>query len=165
MINYIEIENTLNRLEQEFTSCSDIQMSILYSKLAVLELCGWIETSIDTMLYEYVDKHILDSDCKNRIKTIINKNYGFHYDKNLFPLLCSVLGIDNLENIIDVLPSVNFQNLKAVTDTYTKERNKAAHTDTPIGTTRTYYAPSSVIIDFNLIKPAIQRIETEIQQL
>lgn len=165
MINYTDIANTLNRLEREFTSCSDIQMPVLYSKLAVLELCGWIELSVDTILYEYVDNKILDSDCKKGIKTIIKKNHGFHYDNNLFPLFCSVLGINNFENVIDALPSVNFQNLKAITDAYTIERNKAAHTDTPLGTTRTYKAPSQVLTDFNLIKPAIQIIETEIQQL
>lgn len=165
MINYTDIANTLNRLEREFTSCSDIQMSVLYSKLAVLELCGWIEQSVDTILYEYIDNNILDLDCKKRIKNIIKKNYGFHYDNNLFPLFCSVLGINNLENIIDTLPSVNFQNLKILTDVYTKERNKAAHTDTPLGTTRTYKAPSQVINDFNLIKPAIQIIGAEIKKL
>ena len=165
MINYTDIANTLNRLEREFTSCSDIQMPVLYSKLAVLELCGWIELSVDTILYEYVDNKILDSDCIKGIKNIIKKNHGFHYDNNLFPLFCSVLGINNFENVIDALPSVNFQNLKAITDAYTIERNKAAHTDTPLGTTRTYKAPSQVLTDFNLIKPAIQIIETEIQQL
>lgn len=165
MIDFTEILNTLNRLDQEFNSCSDIQMSVLYSKLAVLELCGWIEQSVDTILYEYIDNKILDLDCKNRIKNIIKKSYGFHYDNNLFPLFCSVLGINNLENIIDTLPSVNFQNLKALTEAYTKERNKAAHTDTPLGTARTYNAPSQVINDFNLIKPAIQIIETEIKKL
>ena len=77
MINYTDIANTLNRLEREFTSCSDIQMPVLYSKLAVLELCGWIELSVDTILYEYVDNKILDSDCKKGIKTIIKKNQEY----------------------------------------------------------------------------------------
>lgn len=165
MINFTDIENTLKRLDSEYSSCTDSQMSILYSKLSVLELCGWIEISIDTLLYEYVDSKILDSDCKNRIKKIIRNCYGFHYDRNLFPLLCSVLGINNLENIIYVLPSVNFQNFKAITNTYTNERNNAAHTDTPFGTTRRYNAPSQVLNDFNLIKPGIQIIEREIKKL
>lgn len=165
MINFTDIENTLKRLEREYSSCSDIQLPVLYSKLSVLELCGWIELGVDTILYEYVDNKILDSDCKKRIKKIINKTHGFHYDDNLFPLFCSVLGINNLENIIDTIPSLNFQNLKAITNAYTNERNMAAHTDTPLGTTRTYKAPSQVLNDFNLIKPGIQIIEREIKKL
>ena len=165
MINFTDILSTLNRLEQEYTSCSDNQMPVLYSKLAVLELCGWIEQSVDTILYEYVDNNILDPDCKKKIKSIIKKNNGFNYDRNLFPLFCSVLGINNFENIIDTIPQVHFQNFKTITENYTDERNKAAHTDTPLGTARKYNAPSQVINDFNLIKPAIQIIETEIKKL
>ena len=165
MIDYVSIQNTLNRLDAEYCSTTDVQLPILYSKLAVLELCGWIETNIDNILFEYVNSHIIDIDCKNGIETIINRNYGFHYANNLFPLFCSVLGINNLENILDKLSSTDFQNLKSITGTYTQERNKAAHTDTPIGTTRTYRSPSSVLHDYNLIKPAFQTIETQIQKL
>lgn len=165
MIDYISIQITLNRLDAEYNTTSDIQLPILYSKLAVLELCGWIETNIDNILFEYVNTHILDTDCINGIGTIINKNYGFNYNSNLFPLFCSVLGINNLENILDSLSPADFQNLKSITGTYTQERNKAAHTDTPIGTTRTYRSPSSVLHDYNLIKPAFQTLETLIQAL
>ena len=165
MIDYISIQDTLNRLDTEYNTTTDIQLPILYSKLAVLELCGWIETNIDNILYEYVDSHIIDIDCKKGIRNIIRKNYGFHYDSNLFPLFCSVLGINNFENILDKLTSTDFQNLKGITGTYTDERNKAAHTDTPVGTTRSYKSPSSVLHDYNLIKPAFQTIETQIQAL
>lgn len=165
MIDYLSIKNTLVHLDSEFTSSTDAQMPILLSKLGVLELCGWIETSVDIMLYEYVSSHVIDNDCKKGIEKIINKNYGFHYDKNMFPLFCSVLGINNLENILDVISPTDFFNLKSITEIYTTERNKAAHTDTPIGTTRSYKAPSNVLNDFNLIKPAIQTLENQIQRL
>ena len=140
-------------------------MQILFSKLAVLELCGWIETSIDIVLYDYVQLHLINNDCKKGIEKIIKKNYGFHYDSNLFPLFCSVLGVNNVENVLDVVSPVDFHNFKSITEIYTTERNKAAHTDTPAGTTRSYKAPSVVLHDYNLIKPAIQTLETQIQRL
>lgn len=165
MIDYISIRNTLILIDTEYSSCTGTQLPILYSKLAVLELCGWIETNIDNLLFEYVNNHIIDNDCKKGIKRIIDKNYGFDYNNNLFPLFCSVLGINNLENILDKLNASDLQNLKSITEAYTKERNKAAHTDTPIGTTRSYKSPSNVLYDFNLIKTAFQTIETQIQLL
>ena len=58
MIDYISIQSTLNRLDAEYNTTTDIQLPILYSKLAVLELCGWIETNIDNILYEYVDSEV-----------------------------------------------------------------------------------------------------------
>lgn len=165
MIDYVSIQNTLARLDTEYISSTDVQMQILFSKLAVLELCGWIETSIDYTLFEYVDSHLVDNNCKTGINKIMKKNYGFHYDNNLFSLFCSVLGVNNLENILDKISPADFHNLKNITDIYTKERNKAAHTDTPAGTTRTYKTPSVVLHDFNLIKPSIQTLEMEIQSL
>ena len=165
MIDFVGIENTLKLLEQKYDLCLDTQLSILYSKLSVLELCGWMETSIDIILYEYIETNILSLECKDKIKKIVKKNYGFDYDTNLFPLLCSVLGVNNLENILDVIPISDLQNLKNITNAYQVERNKAAHTDTPEGTTRTYRAPSCVLRDFCLIKSTFSLLEREIQNL
>jgi len=165
MVDYVSIENTLNKLDGLYNSSLDTQMVILYSKLAVLELCGWIETSVDIVLFEYVDTHIVNIENKNKINGIIKKNHGFDYKSNIFPLFCSVIGINNLENILDKITDTDLQNLISLSDTYTQERNKAAHTDTPNGTTRTYSAPSNVIIDFRKIKNSIVVIESEIQRI
>ncbi len=162
MIDYISIANTLSKLDKEYSSCKDIQMSILYSKLAVLELCGWIETSIDDMLYNYIDEHIIDNSCKDKIKQIIKRNNGFNYETNLFNLFCSVLGINNLENILYALTDSEFQYLKSITYIYSQDRNKAAHTDTPNGTTRRYNSPSNVLHDYGLLKPTLEHIEREV---
>ena len=87
MVDYVSIENTLNKLDGLYNSSLDTQMVILYSKLAVLELCGWIETSVDIVLFEYVDTHIVNIENKNKINGIIKKNHGFDYKSNIFPLL------------------------------------------------------------------------------
>lgn len=165
MIDYISIKDTLNKLEPEYNASIDIQLTILYSKLAVLEFCGWIETNVDDMLFSYIDSHVCTNDCSKKIKAIIKKNHGFSYENNLFPMLCSTLGINNLENIIDKIPIGDFQNFQSITDVYSIERNKAAHTDTPVGTTKRYNAPSRVLSDYKLIIPAIKIIESEVANL
>lgn len=165
MIDYDSIQNTLKRLNAEYNACNDEHLPVLFSKLAVLEFCGWIETSIDNILITYVDNTIVKDDTVKRIKEIINQNYGFKYNKNLFPLFCSVLGIKNYEIVIGAMSDVSFENFKSLLGTYSIERDSAAHTDTPKGTTKTYKAPSSVLHAFNLIKPAIQTLETQIHDL
>lgn len=165
MVDYSNIKSTLTRIEVEYNNTNDQQLPILYSKLAVLEFCGWIEVSIDDILEEYIDRHVYDATCRSKIKKIIKKNYGFDYENNLFPLFSSVLGINNLDNILDNISTVDFYNLKSLTETYTTERNKAAHTDTPIGTTRRYPAPSSVLHDYNLLEKSIRAIENEIKKI
>lgn len=165
MIDYVSIKNTLDLLEREYNSSTDLQLPILYSKLSVLELCGWIEVSIDVILHEYVDSHLQDAKYIKEIKRIIKKTNGFDFMSNLFPLFCSVLGVENVENILKCVSPTDFHNLESITHNYTEERNKAAHTDTPVGTTRSYKAPSDVVHDFSLIKPAIQTLENQIQAL
>ena len=165
MVDFVSIDTTLNKLDGLYYASSDTQMNILYSKLSVLELCGWIEISVDTILNEYVDSHILNIDNCKKIRKIINNTYGFDYEKHLFPLFSSVIGINNLENILDVITPTDLSNLISLTNTYSVIRNKAAHTDTPNGTTRTYNSPSIVLNDYRKIKGAIKTLEDEVQKL
>lgn len=74
MIDYTSIQSTLNKLDSEYNTSTDLQMPILYSKLAVLELCGWIETNIDGMLFEYINTHIVNPIYITKIKKIIDLN-------------------------------------------------------------------------------------------
>ena len=140
-------------------------MQLLYSKLAVLEFCGWIEVSFDTLWLDYVANNLIVQDNINRIKRIINKNYGFAYDNNIYPMMCSVLGVNNWENILDAFPIADFSNMNAVLSSYITSRNSAAHTNTLLGVTPTFLTPSVVKTDFNKVKPAFQYLEAKISAL
>ena len=164
VIDYISIENILLRLDTEYNaSITDPDMPVFFSKLAVIELSGWLEDSIDEILYEYIGQHLLDSDVINPVKDIIQKNFGFKYGSNILKICLSVLGANNWENIVDKLKPVEYSNLKAITGSLTDSRNKAAHTSTVA--TRTFNAPSLTLADFRKLKPAIQMIENEVRMI
>lgn len=166
MVDYIGIENTLKRLDVEYNAqMSDPQMPILFSKLAVIELCGWIEESFDDLLIGYIDTHIIDPNCQRIIKKIINDNYGFHYERHVFKIFSAVIGVNNWENIIDKLSPSDLGNFQTILNSYSQGRNRAAHTHTPIGTTRSFDAPSLVLSNFQKIKNAISVIENEMNIL
>ena len=101
MVDYTTIHNTLSLLDSEYGRAVGMDLPLLFSKLAVIEFCGWIEESFDRLCKDYVSSWIVDSQNKTKIESIIKKNHGFHYDSNVFPLMCSVFGINNWENIID----------------------------------------------------------------
>lgn len=164
VVDYISIENTLLRLDTEYNaSIADPDMPIFFSKLAVIELSGWLEDSVDDILYEYIGQHLLDSDVIDPVKDIIQKNYGFKYSSNILKICLSVLGANNWENIVDKLKPVEYQNLKTITGSLTNSRNKAAHTSSVV--TRTFNAPSSTLADFRKLKPSIQIIEREVKMM
>ena len=155
MVNYVDIENTLIHLDTSYlSSMSDPLLPILLSKTALIEFSGWIEQSMDQILYEYLDSHICETRIVQYIKGLINKNYGFKYEENILKILSLTIGADKIDVSI----------LQAILDKYAINRNKAAHTHTA-GTTLTYDAPSVVLNDFRHIKTIIATMENEIQSL
>lgn len=164
MVDYLGIENTLLRLDTEYNAClTDPDMPIFFSKLAVLELSGWLEDSVDDILYGYIGAHLVDTDVIDPVKEIIKKNYGFKYERNIIKICLSVLGANIWENIVDKLKPIEYFDLKSITDSLTNSRNNAAHSS--IIVTRTFSAPSSTLADFRKLKPAIQKMENEIKLL
>ena len=165
MIDKTDILQTIKRLDQEYNNhIEDPDLPIFYSKLAVLEFSGWIEQSFDTIMYEYLDLHIVNEDSKNIFKSFIKGNYGFRYETNIYKTFSIVLGANNWENILDSIPFSDIQNFKDILHQYCRIRNSAAHTSIK-GSTATYIAPSQVIVDFNRFLPAISIIEDKTQKL
>lgn len=170
MIDYVSIENTLKLLDREYNNAQnssqvDSQMPVLFSKLAILELCGWIEVSVDNVLFEYVNNTVVKEENKKIIRERIAVNYGFKFKTNLQPLFCSVFGIKNYEDIIGALSDQELANMQTTLGNLAKLRDIAAHNNTEVGITPTYNAPSQTITDYKKIKPAFEIIEKEIQKL
>ena len=162
MVNYVDIENTLNYLDSTYlASMSDPLLPILLSKTALIEFSGWIEQSMDQILYDYLDSHICETYIIKYIKDQIKKNYGFKYENNILRILSITIGAYNLEKVFD---KININLLKTLLDKYSNKRNNAAHTHT-LGTTTTYDAPSVILNDFKCVKPIITAIEHEVQSL
>ncbi len=162
MVNYSDIENTLINLDSAYlSSMSDPNLPILLSKTALIEFSGWIEQSFDQILHEYLDSHICETQIISFVKGQIKKNHGFNFNENVLKIFSITIGAYHLENILDKINITVFQNLL---NTYSLNRNKAAHTHTA-GTTITYNSPSVVLTHFRQIKPIITTIENEIQML
>ncbi|WP_278575084.1 hypothetical protein [Alloprevotella tannerae] len=162
MVDYKNIENTLKQLDSMYLKYTgDPSFLIILSKTALIEFCGWVEQSIDQILNEYVQSHMKEQNMINYTNSQIKKNYGFKYENNILKILCITIGAYNLEN---VLRKINSAQLKALLNTYSDKRNRAAHTHI-LGTTAKYDAPSLILNDFHQIKPIISTIENEIRSL
>ena len=164
-VDYTTIETILNELEAQYSrtlGLANVTLPVAYSKLALLEMSGWIEESVDTILYNYIDNKILDVDCKNRVRDIIEHNYSFEY-KHLYHMFICTLGVNNWENIIDAISPARISVLTTKCNDYKRKRNDAAHTYQLV--TTTYPAPSQVISDFHVIRPILFDVEQEIIKL
>jgi len=165
MIAKSYIESNLKEIDRLYNNTTSLKKANYYSKLAILELCGWIETAIDEIILAYAKKKLKDTDNKKFVKERVKKNYGFDYNNNLKPLFYMIIGIVNYEKIEKKLERHSkITILKSTLETLKVSRNNAAHTYSK-GTTTTFNAPSLILIEYNKIYPIILELATEINRI
>ena len=120
-----------------------------YSKLAILEVCGWIEESIDNMVNGCANKKLTETKNVKFIEEIVSNTYSFEYDRHFRNLLIQVFGIINVEKMESSLDAVKFDLMKSSLGTLKKYRDTHAHAYTK-GVTTTIHAPSSTIRHFKM---------------
>lgn len=152
-------------MDRLYNSAGTQKEKLYYSKLAMLELCGWIEESMDDIVEKCAHRVLKKSSNKTYVaKNIIRPTYGFEYEKHFRKMLMSVIGlklIEKLENKVDAVKHTIFtaelNNLKAA-------RNKEAHTHLK-GVTRTVDAPSVTITRFHSVYEGLKDIENTLKRL
>jgi hypothetical protein len=161
------IKDLLDELKTLYDSTSDSNHKVYYSKLALIELCGWIELCIDEILETYIDLKLnLPVNIALAKTNYIKQTYGFEYDRNLRPLLIKIIGLINVENIEEILEfdSGTFTLLKAQLNNLVSLRNQAAHT-TIVGVTHTYQAPNAILTNLNNIHVHLTKLELTIMMV
>jgi len=163
--NYIL--STIEELDSLYNNSRSQKKAIFYSKLALLELCGWIEESMDNIVISYGSRKLKQKSNKDHIKdNIVSWVHGFQYNQHFRPMLMSVIGIKNLEMIEIKLENKGGQisRLKSFLGNLKSDRNDAAHTFLK-GITRTYNAPSRTKGEFLSIYPILKEFDKEIRML
>lgn len=162
-----EIYSTLRELESRYSAdgVSDRELELL-SKLAIIELGGWVEERIDEIVYEYVQRRLSDAEEIDRIKKeVIDKVYGFDYEADIRPMIEHVVGSVNYCLIkTELMHSGGYFILKSILGTLKHERNRVAHTHWT-GVTRKLAAPSSTINWLNGIYRYVCDIEKCIKNM
>lgn len=160
------IEQTLKELDTKYNNSivsTNPNEATYYSKLALLEYCGWVEETLDDIVRRSV---------KNKLKTngfrqmmeygIIGNTYGFQYKKHFRPMLCRSMGIVRLEKL-EMLISLTGEKdiIENEFEAVKSLRNDAAHTWI-VGVTKTYPAPSQILGRLRKVYPVLRNIYSHI---
>jgi hypothetical protein len=173
MINREVIQQTLEELKNLYNSASENEVEnskilIFYSKLAILELCGWIEETQDEIVMNYVQTKLQrDNTITEFKKDIVGKIYGFHYSNQYFrKMLIHTIGIVGLEKLEAQLEEDegSLSRIKSILGTINTQRNEAAHKHLTETTPR-YSAPSVTCNNFLIIYNLLQKLETVLYTL
>lgn len=166
MISKSYILENLNQLNAAYNRSINKQ-ALYFSKLAILELCGWIELSADDLIERHAARHLKDAaNIKFVEKSIVKRNYGFDYEDNFRHMIMRTIGIVILEEVESAIGpsvlvpfSVQLGNLKAV-------RNQLAHTYVKgSGATLSIDAPSVTKGRFNDLYAGLCAYQTQLRKL
>lgn len=163
MIAKSYILENLKSLDYRYRKARSAKEALFCSKLAILELCGWIEESMDDVIRRCANRKLENNDNRKYCETdIIGKNYGFDYlsFRSMLIRLMGLVAVEALERKVDAR---KYATLKATLSSLKQTRNSEAHTHIK-GGTRTLNAPSLTIAHFHLLYDGLQEFELKIRK-
>lgn len=165
MVDKTQIENNLTQIGSLFQVHIRDNEAPYYSKLAILETCGWIEESMDDIVKSCAERHLANSDNLDYVKdTIIRRTTSFEYERHFRHMLMRVLGIINLEKLEGSLDQHKFTPMKSSLGYLKQRRDEQAHTYIK-GTTPRIDAPSVTEKHFQDIYEGLKDIESSIPKI
>lgn len=127
MIARTYIERNLKVLTKSFNSAPSALLTVLYAKLVIVEVGGWVELSMDDLAKRAAKNLKEPANTKER-DLIIKKNYGFDYDINFRGMLIKMIGLVGVEALEKRLDLAAHQKMKAALSNLKTVRNQVSHT-------------------------------------
>ncbi len=138
----------LKTLDRKYNKASSVKESLFYSKLAILELCGWIEESMDDIVLRCACHHLTDQKNITFVRNqVVRRTHGFDYENNFRQMLIQLMGIIKVERIERTVDQIKLARLRATLADLKKVRDPEAHTHIK-GVTRSINAPSVTLAQF-----------------
>ena len=164
MIDETGIVLTLTKLDELYSKTGDADMLKLYSKISVLEFCGWLEITMDEIVFSFSDRRLTLKDYKQECKEIVKETKGFVYDSHFRKLVYKIIGLYNLEKIETKIEK-DILILNQETTLLWEERVILAHTYT--NPTRSFKTTPSTVLNGHLKKvlPILKTIQQEIDAI
>ncbi len=165
MIAKTHILQNLKQLNSRFLRSRTSKEGLYFSKLAVMELCGWIEISMDDLLLRIAQRKLKESNNRDWFsKEVVDKNYGFKYKSHLRSMLIRLVGIITVEKIEKKVDQGMRTRLESELGNLTTVRNSLAHTFVR-GTQVQIDAPSVTIARVNRLYDGLKEFERVIFKL
>jgi hypothetical protein len=164
MVEKSDIEKNLQRIDQLYQGSSSNEDGQLYSKMAMLELCGWIETSMDDIVLSVAKRLILDSKHLKYLDDVVGRVYGFEYQKHFRQMVLTVIGLQGVETMERKVNPAVFLPMQAVLRSLKPNRDHHAHGYLK-GTTPRLDAPSVTLNNFHVVYAGLLDIESVLKSI
>jgi len=167
MIAKSYIEKSLKDLDKLYSSSGSQRKATMYCKMATLELCGWIEDTVDEIVLRHAKRKLkLNLNYLEYKRDFVKKTSGFVYEYHIRGLLMRLIGLIGLEEIEKNLEAdhAKITVLKTQLNNLVQIRNNAAHTHLK-NVTPQYFSPSACQGSFVIIYNCLKSIDDELRSL
>jgi len=163
MISSSYILSNLKTLDRKYRKTTSPKESLFYSKLAILELCGWVEESMDDIVLRCATRHLKNNDNKVFVqKQIVKRTHGFDYEFHFRRMLIQLIGIINVEKLEKNVDQIKKTRFKAALSTLKSDRDPQAHTHIK-GVARVINAPSVTLSQFPFVLDGLREYDRVIR--
>jgi len=165
MITKLYIEATLKKLDALYNRPKLKENPEYFSKLALIESCGWIEESFDDIVSGYKKYNLKNEKNISFYKGKIKRTHGFDYENDIRPLIILLIGIKKFDIIESKLNRNGEIDILRASLLYFKERrDKVAHTHIK-NVTGSLDAPSKIYSEWMIVYKILKKMEHEIKVL
>ena len=164
MISNLAILKNLVRINRLYLSTTSPIETLFYSKIGVIELCGWIEETMDAIVLD-VSQRILTSQAHRVFieKEIVKKTYGFEYEAHFRKMLMCIIGLKGVQELEANVNRAVFDPMCATLKAIKPNRN--SHSHTYLKATMAIDAPSVTIKHCQIIYAGLKDIDNVLQNL
>lgn len=142
MISQRSIATNLHQLDRRYCDSKSPKDALYFSKLALLELCGWFEESMDDIVMRCAIRHLKESSNRTYCEEqVVERTWGFDYQKNFRFMLIRLIGLIAVEKIERQVDQAVRSQMVSSLNTLKAERDREAHTHLR-GSMRVISAPS-----------------------
>ena len=165
MIAKSYIKSNLKQLDRLYGSAGTQKKELYYSKLAMLELCGWLEESMDDVVQKCANRVLREVRNRNYVaEKIVKPTYGFEYEKHFRKMLISVVGLLTIEKVEAKVDPVVYARFTSALGNLKVARNKEAHTHIK-GVMRTIDAPSVTLRNFQYAYDGLKAFDSQLRAM
>jgi 2-iminobutanoate/2-iminopropanoate deaminase len=159
MVRKGTISRNLKEIERLYSRARATKTQFYFAKLAILELCGWLESAQAGLIQRSLSRCVLEPANRKMVQERIEQTHGFGYGKHFRPLLVQIVGLSRFERIEQEFDSGgSLSRLQSLLAKLKDPRNMAAHTHTH-GVLPNVDAPSIVRRDLEDVYSYLRELE------
>jgi hypothetical protein len=100
MISNLTILKNLKRVDKLYSAARSPIETLLYAKIGIIELCGWVEETMDAIVIDLSQRSLTSQAHRDYIeKQIVKKTYGFAYEAHFRKMLMGVVGLKGVQDM------------------------------------------------------------------